>query len=125
MLLHCLFQKEAMFTRCTFPYFIKSSTIFDHIDGNGKRISCIEPVLEAIAAFTPISSPLVFTKAPPLFPLLTGIGLQKDSTDVFCPKMFKLRVLALIDSCRNGRVEGCKLPTANTHSPYALHCTLP
>ena len=49
-------------------------------EGTAKEYPIKEPVLDDIAVLIPTNSPLVFTKAPPLFPGLTAASVCiKDS----------------------------------------------
>ena len=61
------------------------------MEGTAKEYPIKEPVLEEIAVFIPINSPLPFTKAPPLFPGFTAASVCiKDSIFLFPSKSLPL-----------------------------------
>ena len=72
-----------------------------------------------MAVLIPTSSPLVFTKAPPLFPGLTAASVWiKDSILLLSPEPKEIpRPLALTIPAVTVDVKLNGLPTAKTHSP--------
>ena len=74
------------------------------------------PETDVIAVFIPISSPLVLTSAPPLFPLLTAASVW--IYDSLTPSLlFKSLDFALIIPAVTVELRLNGFPTAKTHSP--------
>src|SRR5690606_23446737 len=93
-------------------------TFFTKLDGIANEYPVYEPVLEAIAELIPTNSPLMFTKAPPLFPGFTAASvwindsIAKSLCMISIFRDFALTIPAVtVEFKLNG------LPTANTHSP--------
>ena len=88
-------------------------------------------MLDAIAELIPISSPLPFTRAPPLFPGFTAASVCRNDSIGLRPFegsfyiILILRAFALMIPAVTVEVRLNGFPTAKTHSPTFTLSELP
>src|SRR5690606_36214382 len=102
----------------TSPNSMMSSTTFLAILlGTAKAYPRYEPVWEVMAVLIPIRSPLVLTRAPPLFPGFTAASVCMKDWPLVGERALAL-ALTIPAVTVEVRLKG--LPTAKTHSPILV-----